>query len=204
MLGAWGQRERQHPLAGAIPQLDDLRVRVGQGGELRARRLPSVVSRMLEIGPHGGVGSQLVELAEALLRGLREQAGQLIRSALRACPSRLYETGLDFSKGDTQKGTDHDNEDRRDEERHTQPKGIPGLRSQGRPPDVTAQAWLRTTWSCYRAGSSRPVEPASRVTLAKRTLSAAVCGVLFGTSTTRHSGYGLRFPRGVPFDTLTE
>ena len=66
VLGAWGQRERKHPLACAIPQFYDLRVRVGQSGELPARRLPGVLSRMLDIGPHGGMGGHAVELAEAL------------------------------------------------------------------------------------------------------------------------------------------
>ena len=87
---------------------------------------------MLEVGPHGGVGGHAVELVEALLRGLREKASQLIRSPLRACASGLYETGLDFPEGDTQKRTDHDNDDRRDEERHTPSKGISGPRSHRR------------------------------------------------------------------------
>ena len=94
---------------------------------------------MLQIGVHVGVGSHTVELAEAQLRGLRQKAGQLIRSPLRARASPLDESGLDFPEGDTQKRPDDDNDDGRDEKRHAQSKGIVGLRSQERPSNVSPE-----------------------------------------------------------------
>jgi hypothetical protein len=72
-----------------------------------------------------------MELAETLLRGLREQASELIRRPLRACAGGLDEAGLDFPEGDTQKRPDHDDDDGRDEERHTPSQGVADLRSQG-------------------------------------------------------------------------
>jgi hypothetical protein len=89
------------------------------------------------------MGGHAVELAEALLAGLREKAGYLIRSPLRTCTGGLCETGLDFPEGDTQKRSDHDNDDRRDEERCTPSKGIPGPRSHRRPSDGAMEAGLR-------------------------------------------------------------
>ena len=124
-----------------IPQLDDLRVRVGQGGELPSRRFPGVVGRMQKTGPHGGMSGHAVELAEALLRGLREKASHLIRGPLRPSAGRLRETGLDFPEGDTQKRSDHDNDDRRDEDRRTPSKGIPGPPGH-RPPSNVTMSWI--------------------------------------------------------------
>ena len=67
------------------------------------------------------------------------QGERLWANSLRACASGLYETGLDFPKGDAQKRTHHDNDDRRNDERHTQSKGIPGLRRHRRPSNVALE-----------------------------------------------------------------
>ena len=97
---------------------------------------------MQKTGPHGGMSGHAVELAEALLRGLREKASHLIRGPLRPCAGRLRETGLDFPEGDTQKRSDHDNDDRRYEDRRTPSKGIPGPPGHRPPSNVMMKAGL--------------------------------------------------------------